>query len=249
MDANFQELLDKGRVTICERHYKKEDIEYTPTGKKTVKLCALPTQNLPKPYRATSKGPPRRVLLRAVNEVDLPTYSPPLSSSTNFIAGYKDLKDMRTAISIMNSTDISLQEIDLETLTLKIYEKPYIVPKVEVVIDTTLDFTCLVFGFKVPDDHDIYKHYRRSLTKQALPKQKVSRYHPMIIRFCLSLASASAYDELRDSYVLTLPIRRTLRDYRHAIKPRVGFNPKVTAELCKLTSDLEGVRMFIVLSS
>ena len=93
-------------------------------------------------------------------EVDLPTYSPPLSSSTNYIAGYKDFKDMRT----MNSTDISLQEIDLETLPLKLYEKPYTVPKFEVVVNTTLGFTCLVFGFKVPDDHDIYKHYRRSLT-------------------------------------------------------------------------------------
>ena len=81
-----------------------------------MKLCALPTQNLPKTSHATSKGPPRRVLLRAVNEVDLPTYLPPLSSSTNYIAGYKNFKDMRTAISIMNSTDMSLQEIDLETL-------------------------------------------------------------------------------------------------------------------------------------
>ena len=80
--------------------------------------------------------------------------------------------------------------------------------------------------------------------KQAVQKQKVSRYHPMIIRFCLSLASksASAYDELRDSNVLTLPSGRTLRDYRNAIKPRVGFNPEVTAELCKLTSRLEGVQ-------
>ena len=135
MDANFQELLDKGRYAICERHYKKEDIECTPTGKKTVKLCVLPAENLPKTSHATSKGPPRRVLLRAVNEVDLPTYSPPLSRSTNHIAGYKDVKDMRTAISIMKSTDISLQEIDVETLPLKIYEKPYIVPKFEVVVD------------------------------------------------------------------------------------------------------------------
>ena len=103
------------------------------------------------------------MLLRAVNEVDLPTYSPPLSSSTNYIAGYKGFKDMRTAISIMKSTDRSLQEIDFETLSLKLYEKPYSVPKFEVVVDTTL-FTCLGFGFKVPDDHDIYMHYRRSLT-------------------------------------------------------------------------------------
>ena len=71
---------------------------------------------------------------------------------------------MRTAISIMNSTDISLQETDLETMLLKVYEKPYIVPKFEVVVDTTLGFSCLVFGFKFPDDHDIYNHYRRSLT-------------------------------------------------------------------------------------
>jgi altronate dehydratase len=52
------------------------------------------------------------------------------------------------------------------------------------------------------------------------------RYHPMIIRFCLSLAakSASAYDELRDSKVLTLPSLRTLRDYRNAIHPTPFFN-------------------------
>ena len=38
-----------------------------------------------------------------------------------------------------------------------------------------------------------------------------NRHHPMIIRFCLSLASKSAspYDELRPSNVLTLPSRRT----------------------------------------
>ena len=48
------------------------------------------------------------------------------------------------------------------------------------------------------------------------------RYHPMIIRFCLSIAakSPSAYDELRSSNILTLPSRRTLRDYRNAIRPK-----------------------------
>ena len=43
--------------------------------------------------------------------------------------------------------------------------------------------------------------------KQSVSKKGTSnRYHPMIIRFCLSLASksASAYDELRSSNVLTL---------------------------------------------
>ena len=48
----------------------------------------------------------------------------------------------------------------------------------------------------------------------------------MIIQFCLSLAekSLSAYDELRNSNILILPIRGTLRDYKNAIRPHAGFN-------------------------
>ena len=43
------------------------------------------------------------------------------------------------------------------------------------------------------------------------------RYHPMIIRFCLSLAarSPSCYEELRNSGVLVLPSQRRLRDYHN----------------------------------
>ena len=59
----------------------------------------------------------------------------------------------------------------------------------------------------------------------------------MIIRFCLSLASksASAYDELMSSNVLTLPSCSTLRGYKNAIKPHAGFNPTVIQELIKTT--------------
>ena len=46
------------------------------------------------------------------------------------------------------------------------------------------------------------------------------RYHPMVIRYCLSLASKSAaayddmrYDEKTGTGFLILPSRRSLRDY------------------------------------
>ena len=57
-------------------------------------------------------------------------------------------------------------------------------------------------------------------------KPKVRKYHSMIIQFCLSLAekSLSAYDELRNSNILILPIRGTLRDYKNAIRPHAGLN-------------------------
>ena len=43
------------------------------------------------------------------------------------------------------------------------------------------------------------------------------RYHPTLIRYCLSLAakSNSTYQELRNSGILVLPSTRTLRDYRN----------------------------------
>ena len=50
--------------------------------------------------------------------------------------------------------------------------------------------------------------------KYAFSKKSVGKYHPVIIRFCLLLAtkSGSAYDELRNSNVLVLPNRRALRN-------------------------------------
>ena len=81
-------------------------------------------------------------------------------------------------------------------------------------------------------------------------KKKWMQYHPMIIRFCLSIASksASAYDELRDSGVLRLPSRRTLRDYRNAITPQTGYNPDVIDELRKQTSNFKEHQKFVCIS-
>ena len=86
--------------------------------------------------------------------------------------------------------------------------------------------------------------------QKQFSKGSGARYHPMVIRFCLSLASksASAYDELRSSNVLTLPSRRTLRDYRNAIRPSAGFNPQIVQELIKTSSKLTGFQRYIVLS-
>ena len=64
--------------------------------------------------------------------------------------------------------------------------------------------------------------------ESSITKGYGNRYHQMIIKFCLCLASnsAPAYDELRSSNVLTLPSRRTLHDYKNAIKPHAGFNTR-----------------------
>ena len=75
------------------------------------------------------------------------------------------------------------------------------------------------------------------------------RFHPMIIRFCLSLAakSASCYEELRNSGILKLPSQRTLRDYRNFVKPKPGFNKLVIDELVGLTKSYSNTQRYIVL--
>ena len=75
------------------------------------------------------------------------------------------------------------------------------------------------------------------------------RYHPMIIRFCLSLAakSPSCYEELRNSKVLILPSQRRLKDYRNAIRPQRGFNEQIVEELKSLTESYFDVQRYVVL--
>ena len=80
--------------------------------------------------------------------------------------------------------------------------------------------------------------------------KRVHRYHPLVIRFCLSIASksSSAYEELRDSHILTLPSQRILRSYKNVIHPTTGFNSDVVQELQKMTMNYHGVSRFATLS-
>ena len=75
------------------------------------------------------------------------------------------------------------------------------------------------------------------------------RFHPMIIRFCLSLAakSSSCYEELRNSGLLVLPSQRTLRDYRNFVKPKPGYNKDVITELVELTKSYSDIQRYVVL--
>ena len=78
----------------------------------------------------------------------------------------------------MKSNHISMKEFDSETLSLKIYDEPYLVPKFEIIIDVSLSFTCIMFGFKVPDDHEIYKQHARSMSKITISEliRKLDEY-------------------------------------------------------------------------
>ena len=60
---------------------------------------------------------------------------------------------------------------------------------------------------------------------------RAMRWHPLMIRWCLSLRhqSQKAYDKVRE--VLHLPSQRTLRDYTHYCTGNPGFSTAVYEQL------------------
>lgn len=80
------------------------------------------------------------------------------------------------------------------------------------------------------------------------------RYHPSIIRYCLSLQakSASAYEDLRYNQktgtgFLILPSQRRLRDFKNYIHPKRGFNKEIIAELCTKVEKFSDAEKYVVL--
>ena len=79
--------------------------------------------------------------------------------------------------------------------------------------------------------------------------RKNVRFHPMIIRYCLSLylKSKAAYEELRNSGVLVLPSSRTLIDYKNHITPKVGFSNDIIEDLKIRTNEYIETERYIVI--
>ena len=48
--------------------------------------------------------------------------------------------------------------------------------------------------------------------------------------------------------MLILPSRRTLKNYKNAIRPHAGFNSEIIRELVKTATPLKGHQRYIVLS-
>ena len=80
------------------------------------------------------------------------------------------------------------------------------------------------------------------------------KYHPMIIRYCLSLASksAAAYDDIRynektrTGFVILTSSRR-LRDYKNYIRPQRGFNKDIVNELLEKIKHFSDNENFFVM--
>ena len=153
---------------------------------------------------------------------------------------------------------ITLQHYRIEnkSLMLHINELKQATEKSSVKVSEELseDFVTIVSNADQTKMPPFMKFFWDEQQKYLRASPKGIRYHPMIIRYCLSLASksAGAYDEIRydakkGTGFVILPSRRRLRDYKNYIKPQRGFNPEIVAELRNKTKGFSEKEKFIVL--
>lgn len=135
-------------------------------------------------------------------------------------------------VSTVQSQRAENKSLRLENVSLK-KRLNEALSKNTVAVDATLNDD-LVSIFKGAPEQKIppfMKLFWEEQQKYLHTKDKTQlRYHPAIIKFCLSIAakSSAAYEQLRlnandGSGVLILPSQRTLRSYRNYIKPKQGM--------------------------
>ena len=155
-DAKYRELVEKKKIFICEKHYQPGDIEFTKTGLKKVKLGCLPSLNLPvKSHEVPEKA---RKLPATRNDT---------TESQQQLYCYKDFDSVLSAVSKMKMDEWNIVERDNvdagRSVVFRFKKSPELLPRYEVIVDCSMEFSVFVYDWPLPDEHQIYRELRRSL--------------------------------------------------------------------------------------
>lgn len=157
IDKDFQKQIDNDKVFTCEKHFKLEDIEIFHSEKmvkKKPKIGALPTLNMPKRSHDTTKPatrPSRTVV----------TNNPVTENAKKYYQSFNDLCKRVKTLKTLN--DWIVQELE-DRLVLKKKRSQVMLPEIEIMIDDSLGFTIYVYGWLLPEDHELYTANLRSIT-------------------------------------------------------------------------------------
>ena len=113
------------------------------------------------------------------------------------------------------------------------------VPKSSLKVSENLGegLTSIMAGTDKRDIPTFMKYFWEEQQKYIKCSSRGIRYHPVIMRFCLSFAAkpTSAYDDIwydekSVTGILILPSRNRLRNYKNYIRPERGFNKNIINE-------------------
>ena len=83
--------------------------------------------------------------------------------------------------------------------------------------------------------------WEQQIKQAKLKNNKGMRWHPVMIRWCISIfiKSPGTYDHLKNSGFLMLPSRKTLEKYVNFTEPTTGVNPDVLEHLLHEIKNVE----------
>ena len=146
------------RCIIVERDFDYSFLYFlsVETGKMTkrkVKFGSLPTENMPKKSHETPKPPsrPHREIVKdGPTTVDIRKY-------------YKGFEDVCKRIKCLKSIREWIVEERNERVVLRKMNECFLLPEFELIIDDSLGYTITVYGWFLPEDHELYTRSLRSV--------------------------------------------------------------------------------------
>ena len=80
---------------------------------------------------------------------------------------YNSLSEMEMKIGKQKLSGYQLESQE-KKIILKKMKLPYTLPYVEITVDESLEFTCSILGWIVPDIHTVYRTFRRSARRRTI---------------------------------------------------------------------------------
>ena len=106
----------------------------------------MPTLNIPKRSHDTAK-PAARPLRSVVND------NPVTGSSKKYYQSFNDLCKRVKTLKTLN--DWIVHELE-DRLVLKKKRSQVVLPEIQIMIDDSLGFTIYIYGWLLPEDHELY---------------------------------------------------------------------------------------------
>ena len=159
VDDALKKRIAITNLFICERHFSKDQFYVYPT-RKQLKEGDLPTLNLPQKSVPVLTSPTPRSSSSITKREDFfilqETYAPPPCHV------YRDFSEFKLRVlnhKLGDCWNISIQD-NLVVATCISVEN--ILPKFEIFVDQSLSFSLRVYGWMIPEDHEIYVDINRS---------------------------------------------------------------------------------------
>ena len=155
VDDSLKRQIDADRLHICERHFSDYQFYFYAT-RKSLKEGAIPTLNLLQKAIPSITSPPRSTITITKREDSSATQV--LSSSALFYKDFLQFKQRIVKLQINDTWSINLQD---NYAILTFLSETHFVPKYELFADQSLRFTLRIYGWMLPEDHNLYLKFER----------------------------------------------------------------------------------------